>query len=135
MPLVRNGNDSLVATPTVDVPEAADTVTKGFPPTSLPKSSTTMAGAPPDGTLSTVDPLWPVSAPALVTEPCVRTTPTGRTVPLDGAGTRACQFGLAGQVGRSATVATDSTGTAREIATNTAVMAIARLVMVLMFPP
>jgi hypothetical protein len=41
----------------------------------------------------TIEPLpCPVNAAALVTEQCVRTTLTGRTSALDGAGTRLCQF-------------------------------------------
>ena len=80
----------------------ADTVTYGVPPTSLPKSSTMAAGCPPDGTVITVVPVPWTSAAALVTEPCVRTTLTGLTSSLDGAGTRVCQFGLAGHVGSAA---------------------------------
>src|SRR5262245_4273239 len=59
-----------------------------------------MAGDPPWVTVIVVDPVvWPVSALALVTEPCVRTTAAARTLSLVGPGTRACQLGLVGHVG------------------------------------
>src|SRR5687767_2487234 len=61
------------------------------------------AGWPPDGTVMTAVPVPWTRAPALVTEPCVRTTLTGRTSSLEGAGTRACQLGFAGHVGNAAT--------------------------------
>jgi len=101
--LVRKPRASLVEMRTVfDAGVDAETVMYGVPPTSLPKSSTTAAGCPPDGTVSVAVPLPCTSAWALVTEPWVRTTLTGRTSSLDGAGTRLCQVGLAGQVGSAA---------------------------------
>src|SRR5512138_2059978 len=60
-----------------------------------------IADGPPGATVSTVDPaLLPVSAPALVTLPWVRTMPTGLTSSLAGPGTRLCQLGLSGHAGR-----------------------------------
>src|SRR5262245_44718142 len=83
--LVRNCSASLVETRIVfDDGEAPDTVTNGVPPTSLPKSTTIAAGWPPEGTVIVVVPVPCTRAAALVTEPWVRTTLTGRTLSLDG---------------------------------------------------
>ena len=60
--VLRNVSASLVDTRSVvDVPGAVgvepDTLTYGVPPTSLPKSRTTMADGPPGATARTVEPL------------------------------------------------------------------------------
>jgi hypothetical protein len=54
----------------------------------------------------------PVRAAALVTEPCVRTILTGLTLSLDGPGTRLCQLGVEGHVGRAAAAGLGDTTTA-----------------------
>src|SRR4051812_12383562 len=76
---------------------------KGVPPTSLPKSRMTVAGELVAEVVSTAEPVpEPARPAALVTVPLVRVTATARTLSLVGAGTRLCQFGLAGQVGSAA---------------------------------
>src|SRR3954451_15443894 len=86
------------------VARQAETLAKGVPPTSLPKSRMTVAGELAEVVVRTVEPVpCPASPAAVETEPLVRMIDEARTLSLVGAGTRACQLGLAGQVGGAAT--------------------------------
>jgi hypothetical protein len=71
--VVRNLSASLVEMRTVlEAGVEPDTVMKGVPPTSLPKSNTIAAGLFVDVVVRTAVPVvWPVRAPAFVTEPWV----------------------------------------------------------------
>src|SRR3954454_14265909 len=61
-----------------------------------------MAEGPPGVPVRTVEPvLSPVKASGLVTEPCDLMMSTGGTSSFTGPGTRLCQSGLAGHVGKS----------------------------------
>src|SRR5690348_5184181 len=84
-----------------DVPLCDETTTNGVPPTSLPKSRTTVAGVAVEFVVRVVEPV-PMSALALVTVPLVLVMATALTLSLVGAGTRLCQLGLDGHVGSAA---------------------------------
>jgi len=68
LPFFAQRSASLVAIRSVSEP-LDDTVANGVPPTSLPKSTTTVAGELVLDVVSTVEPVPWVRAPGLVTEP------------------------------------------------------------------